>query len=149
MGSAKRIARRIAASAGETIGFGDRARKRTTRAAAESEGARREREEHELEQQWGQPPVERGAETAQDLSQDRFDGAMDAASSLLKSGPPGLGKVLHRADDNSGGPNDIREIAAFCRAVAGEMAAGAMKDYFTRLGAAMVEYAEAWESNPA
>jgi len=129
------------------------ARRIAGRIVAESEGARQIREEHELEQQWSQPPADRPplarppGEQGAEVSQVRFDRAMDEASSLLEGGPPALGRVLYRADDNSGGADDIREIATFCRAVAGEMAGGEMAEYFSQLGEAMEEYADAWASN--
>lgn len=93
----------------------------TRRIAEESEGGRREREIHELDQEFDAPaytdkrpkaPVQDAYEQA-----DRAYGdALDSVKSILKSGG-GLGTVLDMAWDNT----DDRKIAELCRTISGEV----------------------------
>lgn len=111
------------------------------RIAGESEGARREREIHELEQQFAEAPHEKPQGPGEHDRATRAHGeAMDAVRFLLSEGDKELSDVLDAAWYNL---KDDAVAAAFCRRVADEIPGGGTKEWFLRLADALEECAEA------
>ena len=126
------------------------ARRAAARIAGESDGARREREIHELEQQFAGPPREKpgGPKVRPEASpQELHDRAtmahgeaMDAVRFILNEGDKEISAVLDAAWYNL---KDDAVAAAFCRRVADEIPWGGAKEWFLRLADALEECAEA------
>jgi len=124
------------------------ARRAARRIAGESEGARRERETHELEQQFKgpayggeRPAAPAGGRDQADKTSDAYGEALESARSILDE-PQGKGlrSVLNAAWDSE--PD--ADIAAFCRTVAREIPGpNALAKWLSRLARALDKCAKA------
>ena len=73
----------------------------------------------------------------------RLNLAIRAVNRIVNTGPSVLSDVIVRAKKSCDDSDDLREIMAFCGALAAEMQDGSVKEYLTRLQAATEELAEA------
>lgn len=104
--------------------------------SGESDGAKREREIRELEEQWASPQKLRDNEKLTQC-EEAYGSALDAATLLLEDGDEefaaGVKMILDESD---------ADAAAFCRWVAGNMADGEVKGWVSRLADALERCAE-------
>lgn len=118
------------------------ARGAARRIVAESEGARREREQHELEQQYNapawtgdnrkRPPGQQDVETIRRLDNAEWE-AFDAVSELLRDGTP-FGKVMEAVSE-AGANNNERIMFQVSKAIASGRAD--VREWFSRLADAL------------
>jgi len=117
------------------------------RMAEESEGARREREIHELQQQYESPsynkPMPSYDAKADAEFQDRTNDAIKTIYDILKENR--LGSVMEMAWNDATTANAYRRISQFCQAIGGNLSQ-ADKKWFLDLAGAMLVYSTATDA---